>query len=64
MDTFQSRLQLLLSGDPLQLYLQQVERNVHGENQAQSQLGRLTMINDYGAQLAWRFERDPRTRTA
>jgi hypothetical protein len=54
-DDFQQRIQTLLTGDVQQLYLDQVERNV-AEERAGSGLGLLTMINDYEAKLAWKFE--------
>jgi len=54
-EAFQQRLQTLLSGDVQALYLEQVERNV-AEERPGSGLGLLTMINDYDAHLAWKFE--------
>ncbi len=44
----------LLESDPGELYMQQLEHNAISEGTAG--LGYLTMINDYGADLAWRFE--------
>lgn len=49
--TFVTRLR---SSDPGELYIQQLEEGVASEGSAG--LGYLTMINDYGAELAWRFE--------
>ena len=40
------------------LLVQQLECN-GGEDSNKSCLGLLTMINDYGAQLGWRFEANP-----
>lgn len=40
--------------DPGELYLQQLEDNAVSDSSAG--LGYLTMINDYAADLAWRFE--------
>jgi hypothetical protein len=56
---FQSFIQKLLSEDPEQLYRQQMTNP--GENSAGpgSRLGFLTMINQYGARLAWKFEASP-----
>ena len=54
-DAFQQRIQTLLSGDVQTLYLEQVERNV-AEDRTGSGLGLLTMMNDYDARLAWKFE--------
>ena len=52
---FQTRIQALLTEDPQQLYLEQVEKNAAGESNV-SQLGLLTMVNDYQARLGWKFE--------
>ena len=54
-DAFQRRIQTLLTGNVQQLYVDQVERNV-AEERTGSGLGLLTMINDYDAKLAWKFE--------
>lgn len=54
--SFQQRIQELLNGNPQELYLHQIECNAQNPDKNNSQLGLLTMINDYGAQLAWRFE--------
>ncbi|MFZ5501765.1 MAG: DUF6272 family protein [Candidatus Micrarchaeota archaeon] len=56
---FQAYLEELQAGDPSVLYLQQVERNAATEVPTNSQLGLLTMINDYQADLAWKFEPAP-----
>lgn len=54
-ETFRTFIAHLLDGDPGELYLQQLEGNaLSGQS---SGLGYLTMINDYGAELAWRFHR-------
>ncbi len=53
-EAFQVRIQSLLTEDVTDLYIQQVERNALGGSG--SHLGLLTMMSDYGAQLAWRFE--------
>jgi hypothetical protein len=52
---FQTRIGKLLAEDTQTLYLEQVEKNASGENSG-SQLGLLTMINDYQARLGWKFE--------
>ena len=54
-DNFRARIQTLLTEDTQKLYLEQVEKNA-AENNTSSDLGLLTMINDYGAKLAWKFE--------
>lgn len=53
---FQSFIQEILSEDPDDLYLRQLEQNAEDENNSDSGLGFLTMINDYEATLAWKFE--------
>jgi hypothetical protein len=58
-EAFQTRIQKLLSGDPQELYIRQVELNAQSESKSGSQLGLLTLLNDYQAQLAWRFESKP-----
>ena len=46
----------LEAGDPNEFYLQRLEAQAMSDNGAG--LGYLTMINDYGATLAWRFHGD------
>jgi hypothetical protein len=53
---FQARIQKLLSEDTQALYMQQMEQNALEAGKTSSQLGLLTLINDYGARLAWLFE--------
>jgi hypothetical protein len=48
---FQLFIERLLAADPIELYAEQLENS---EDEG-SGLGFLTMINDYGASLAWRF---------
>ncbi|MBD2480887.1 DUF6272 family protein [Planktothrix sp. FACHB-1365] len=55
-EKFQSFIQELLTEDPNELYIRQVEQSVEDENNNASGLGLLTMINDYQAQLGWKFE--------
>lgn len=51
---FQTYIQKLLSEDTNEMYIQQMEENaLHNEH---SRLGLLSLINDYEAQLAWKFE--------
>ena len=57
-EDFQARIKALLTGDPQQLYVEQVEKNAAGENSG-SQLGLLTVVNDYQACLGWKFETSP-----
>ena len=59
-EPFQQFLQRLLTEDPNELYIEQLERNAEADDEGNeggdvSGLGFLTMLNDYGATLAWRF---------
>jgi hypothetical protein len=56
LETFQQFIRKLLSTDPHELYLQQIEANATNEAAPTSHLGFLTMLTDYGAELAWKFE--------
>lgn len=56
LDKFQSFIQELLSSDPEELYVQQIETSAEEENSGASGLGFLTMLNDYSAKLGWKFE--------
>jgi hypothetical protein len=58
-DKFQAFIEELLSGDPNELYVQQIEKTAEEEDSDASGLGLLTMINDYSAKLGWKFESDP-----
>lgn len=60
-EPFQGFLQRLLTEDTDELYVEQIERNASDEGDEASGLGFLTMVNDYDASLAWRFESDDRT---
>lgn len=53
---FKIFLQELLAADPEEFYITQVEKSMTEENNEASGLGFLTMINDYSAQLGWKFE--------
>ncbi|MDH3603557.1 MAG: ATP-binding protein, partial [Candidatus Tectomicrobia bacterium] len=52
---FQQFIQRLVTEDTDELFLDQLMRNAEAENGDGSGLGYLTMINDYGATLAWQF---------
>ncbi|MGE5548704.1 MAG: slr1658 superfamily regulator [Solirubrobacterales bacterium] len=43
----------LLDSDPMEMYVRQLERSAET---GASGLGLLTMINDYGARLGWKFD--------
>ena len=60
---FQQHIETLLSGDPSELYIAQLEKNAVEEDSEQSGLGILTMLNDYGAKLGWKFEFIPEQST-
>ena len=52
---FQQYIGRLLTADTNALYTEQLERNANAEGDTGSGLGFLTMLNDYGAILAWKF---------
>ncbi len=52
---FQDLIRKILTEDPDELYIRQLEINVTSDS-GDSGLGFLMMINDYGANLAWKFE--------
>jgi len=49
----------VLQGDPGDLLIKQLEEGAKANRPNDSCLGLLTMMNDYGAQLGWRFESHP-----
>ncbi len=53
---FQSFIEELLAGDPDELYMERLMLNAEDETSSGSGLGFLTMLNDYNAQLGWKFE--------
>lgn len=53
--SFQAFIQRLLTEEPNELYMERLTANAEGNNEGGSGLGFLTMLNDYGAQLAWKF---------
>lgn len=57
---FQVFIDNLLSADPNELYIQQIEKAAEDEHGEASGLGLLTTINDYSAKLGWKFETEPR----
>lgn len=56
---FQAHIETLLNSDPEELYIAQLEKNALEEECEESGLGLLTMLNDYGAKLGWKFESLP-----
>ena len=55
-DNFKLYIKELITADPLELYIHQLEKNAVYDNEGESGLGFLTMINDYGAKLGWKFQ--------
>jgi hypothetical protein len=53
---FQELLEEITNGDPGELLIQRIEANAAGESSG-SGLGLLTLMNDYGAKISWRFEK-------
>ncbi len=53
---FQHFIRELLTGDTDELYIRQLEKNADDETDSESRLGFLTILNDYDALLAWKFE--------
>ncbi|HLO51160.1 MAG TPA: DUF6272 family protein [Kamptonema sp.] len=56
---FKEFIEELLSADPNELYVQQIEKAAESEQGESSGLGLLTTINDYSAKLGWKFESEP-----
>jgi hypothetical protein len=54
--SFQSYIQEITTGDIGEMYINQLERSVTNEEEANSGLGYFTMIMDYEATLGWKFE--------
>ncbi len=60
---FQTFIRRILTEDPSELFLEQIEKSAAGEND-ESGVGFLTMINDYGVTLSWKFgEKTPGIKT-
>lgn len=57
-DKLKAFIEELLSSDPNEMYVRQVEKSVEEDAEA-SGLGLLTMINDYSAKLGWKLETIP-----
>ena len=52
-------VEYLLQSDPSALFLEQLEASAKEQESGRSCMGLLTMINDYSAQLGWKFETNP-----
>lgn len=53
---FQAFLKLLSTEDPIQIYMDRLEKNAIEDTSTVSGLGVLTMIIDYGAKMGWKFQ--------
>lgn len=54
---FQAYIRTLMASDPGEMYIQQLEKQAEDETViGNSGLGYLTMLNDYTAELGWKFE--------
>lgn len=58
LESLRTRIQALLTQDPYELFVQQVEKNLTFES-ANSQLGYITIINNFDGRLAWKLETNP-----
>jgi len=52
---FECFVQKLLTEDPYELYINQLECNAEKDEEGHSGLGLLTMMNDYQADIAWKL---------
>ena len=55
-DSFQDFVQGFVDSDPHELYFERMEANASEDGGNHSGLGLLSMVCDYGASLAWKFE--------
>ncbi len=55
-EAFQNQIQEMLTKDSNELYMEKLVANEEDEDTASSGLGYLTMLNDWNAILAWKFE--------
>ncbi len=53
---FQADIKELTTSDPNELYIRQLEKNAEAETSKGSGIGLITLLNDYGAKLGWKFE--------
>lgn len=53
---FQAFIQEIMTCDPGELYIHQIEKNMEDETYSISGLGLLTIINDYQSKIGWKFE--------
>lgn len=55
-ENFKNYVRKFLNSDPMELYIEQLEKNAEDNNTDASGLGFLTMVNDYQAKLGWKFK--------
>ena len=55
-DKFQAYIQQLLTSQPSELYIEQLEKNAANESCTDCGLGLLTMLTDYTAKIGWKFQ--------
>ncbi|MEM7726164.1 MAG: DUF6272 family protein [Cyanobacteria bacterium P01_A01_bin.45] len=55
-EKFQGFIQELLSSDPEEMYINQLEKNAEEVEGTSSGLGFISMLTDYSAKLGWKFE--------
>lgn len=55
--SFRAFIDRLQQSDPMEMFVEQLEAKANDDSG--SGLGFLTMINDYGVELSWRFESIP-----
>lgn len=58
-EKFQKNLVDIVDRDPGELLIERIEMNAADENSSASGLGILTLMNDYGAKLGWKFDTIP-----
>lgn len=53
---FQTLIAELLNGDVSEMYFARLEANIDNDSESSSGLGYLSIMNDYDADIAWKFE--------
>ncbi|GAB4367944.1 MAG: DUF6272 family protein [Elainellaceae cyanobacterium] len=56
--TLQQFIHRLLTSDPSQLYIEQLEKSALDDSNTSAGLGIFTIINDYSASIGWKLERN------
>lgn len=60
-EAYLKHIQAILDGDAGELLMKRLEENALSESDSSSGLGLLTMLNDYGASLGWKFVQSDET---